>query len=148
MVERAPVSCMRQSLRYSPGRGNLFHHFVALCGGGLGEGTILLPGFLRFARHLPCFQSLHPIPVCNWHPSSCKNQWGLGQQKKLQDSQETPLKGLTKVSGLMQTYLSGIQHQVNSWKGTSSTQGESEVTGHSTSAGRQLPPGQISRGRQ
>ena len=28
--------------------------------------------------------------------SGCKNQWGLGQQKKLHDSPEAPLKGPTK----------------------------------------------------
>ena len=43
-----------------------------LCvGGGLGEGTVLQPGFWRFAQHSPHFQSLHPLPICNWHPSSC-----------------------------------------------------------------------------
>lgn len=30
-----------------------------------------LPGFWRFAQHLPCFQALHPLSVCNWRPSSC-----------------------------------------------------------------------------
>ena len=34
------------------------------CGGaGLGEGTVSLPGFWRFAWHSPCFQLLHPLPV-------------------------------------------------------------------------------------
>ena len=40
-----------------------------LCGcvrGGLKEGS---PGFWVFTWHH--FQSLHPLPVCNWRPSSC-----------------------------------------------------------------------------
>ena len=32
---------------------------------------MLLPGFWKFAQHLPFFQSLLPLPVCNWNPSSC-----------------------------------------------------------------------------
>ena len=40
-------------------------------GGWLGEGTVLLPGFWRFAQHSPHFQSLHLPPVCDWCPSSC-----------------------------------------------------------------------------
>ena len=36
-------------------------------------------------------------------PSGCKKQWGFGQQKKLQHSQETPLKGPAMDSGLTQT---------------------------------------------
>ena len=49
-------------------------HFTTLwlcVGGGFGDGTVPLPGFWRFARQLPHFQSLHPFPVCNWHPPSC-----------------------------------------------------------------------------
>ena len=47
-------------------------HFTRLCvGWGLGEGAILLLGFWRFAQHLPCSQSLYPLPACYWHPSSC-----------------------------------------------------------------------------
>ena len=38
--------------------------------GRLGEGTVPLPGFWRFAWPSPCFQLLHPLPVCDWHPSS------------------------------------------------------------------------------
>ena len=36
--------------------------FVSLCGGGLIERTVTLPGFWSFAWHLPHFQSLHPFP--------------------------------------------------------------------------------------
>ena len=39
-------------------------------GQGLGEGTMPLPGFWRFVQPSPCFQSLHLLSVCNWHPSS------------------------------------------------------------------------------
>ena len=40
-------------------------------GGGLVEGTLLVPGFWRFAQHLPHFQSLYPLPLCDLCPSSC-----------------------------------------------------------------------------
>ena len=36
--------------------------------------------------------------------SGCKNQWGLGQRKKLQDSQVSPLEGPTMDLGLTQTH--------------------------------------------
>ena len=43
-----------------------------LCvGGGLRDGKVPLPGFWRFAWHSPHFQSLHPLPIHAWHPSSC-----------------------------------------------------------------------------
>ena len=29
------------------------------------------PGFWRLAWHSSHFQSLHPLPICNWHLSSC-----------------------------------------------------------------------------
>ena len=38
------------------------------------------------------------------HNLCCKNQWGCRQWKKLQDSQEPPLKGPTMNLGLMQTH--------------------------------------------
>ena len=39
-------------------------------GGGLGKGAMLLPGFWRFEQHLPCFQSVHLLPRCDWSFSS------------------------------------------------------------------------------
>ena len=46
--------------------------------------------------HSPGFQHREISP----HNIAVKNQWGLEQQKKIQDSQETPLTGYTKVLGL------------------------------------------------
>ena len=50
----------------------------------------------------------HPrVPVPGrWFPisSGCKNQWCLGQWKKLQDSQASTLKGSAMDLGLMQTH--------------------------------------------
>ena len=43
-----------------------------MCGGRVEEGTLpLLADFRGLAWHLPCFQSLHPLPICDWRPSSC-----------------------------------------------------------------------------
>ena len=48
------------------------HRFMARRWGAvLRKGTMSLLGFRRFAWHLPHFQSLHPLPICNWHLSSC-----------------------------------------------------------------------------
>ena len=47
---------MGWSLRYL-----VFAWWLCVGGGKVGEGTVLLPGFLRLAQHTPCFQSLHPL---------------------------------------------------------------------------------------
>ena len=39
--------------------------------GGLGEETMLLPDFWRFARHSPNVQLLYPLLIWDWCPSSC-----------------------------------------------------------------------------
>ena len=39
-------------------------------GRGVGEETMVLPGYCSLARHLPHFQSLHSLLVCDWHHSS------------------------------------------------------------------------------
>ena len=80
-------------------------------------------------------RKISPHPVT----SGCKNQWGFGWQKKLWDSQESPLKGLATDLGFTQ-----IQHEGKSWKGNSGIW-ESEVSGIKVSARRELPPGQNSR---
>ena len=92
---------MGQSLRYSPGWGNRHHCFVALCGGGLREETVPLPGFWRFAWHLPHFQSLHLLSICDWCPSSCcpgvesQSEWVCINFKTVQG----PLNGLSWGTG-------------------------------------------------
>ena len=40
----------------------------SLCGGGVGEGTVLLPGFWRLAWHCPHFQSFHLLPIVTSTP--------------------------------------------------------------------------------
>ena len=68
--------------------------FVAVCGVGLGEGMMPLLGFWRFARQLPHFQSLHPFPVCNWHPPSCcssaESQSGFVNVQEIKTSWSCP----------------------------------------------------------
>ena len=74
----------------------------------------------------------------------CKNQWRLGWQRKLRDSQETLLKGPTVGKGSCRPE-GRIQHEGNSRKGTSGILRESEVTGIKVSARRPLPPTQLQR---
>ena len=50
---------------------------VALCGGGLRKGTMLLPGLWRSVRkktvpqHLSWCQTLPFLPICHWCPFNC-----------------------------------------------------------------------------
>ena len=73
----------------------------------------------------------------------------MGQQKKLQVSQETPLKGPTKVSGLTQIHpLWDSEQQLEGHKWQMRKRGENEVTDNRVRAGRQLPPRQSPETRQ
>ena len=67
-------------------------------------------GHLGSEGSQPQTRTPNPGLQCQKDPitSGCKNQWGLGQWKKLQDSQETPLKGTTMNLGGRQTHHSGI----------------------------------------
>ena len=71
MVEKAPVNSVGQNLRQLRRQGNLLHFVVALCGQGLREGIVLFPALWRLAQHSHFFQSLHTLPICYWHPSTC-----------------------------------------------------------------------------
>ena len=62
------LSCVRRSLGCSPGQGNC----GSLCGGVVEERTVsLLADFWGISWLSPYFQSLHPLPVCDWCLSSC-----------------------------------------------------------------------------
>ena len=63
---------MGWSLRKSPGQGNLWHHSVALRGGGLTERTMLLLGLWSIVwEEAVSPVTLHFLPICPWCPSSC-----------------------------------------------------------------------------
>ena len=70
-----------------------------------------------------------------------------GQQKKLRESQVSPIKGPAMDLRLTQTHSLWDQLQCSSWKNTSSIWRENEVSGIRVNAKRQLPPVQNSRGQ-
>ena len=69
-----------------------------------------------------------------------QNQWGLGQWKKWQNSQASPIKGLTVHMDLLRLTPSGLQNQGSSLMGTTGIQGGTEVSGKRARAEGQLPP--------
>ena len=63
---------MGQSPRYWPGWGQPTSQLCgSICRRGVGEGTMPLPGCWWLAQNSPSFQSLHPLPIWDWCPSSC-----------------------------------------------------------------------------
>ena len=64
--EKAHLNYVGRSLRYPPERGNRFSALWLRVGGGLREGTVLLPGFWRFAWTRPVSRPSLPPP----HPCS------------------------------------------------------------------------------
>ena len=45
---------------------------ASMCRGGVEERTmLLLVDFWGLAWYSPCFQSLNPLSICDWHRSSC-----------------------------------------------------------------------------
>ena len=63
---------MEQSLWYFPGQAACFTVLWLHVWGGVKEGKMpLLPDSWGLAWHLPHFQSLHPLPICDCCPSSC-----------------------------------------------------------------------------
>ena len=72
---------------------------------------------------------------------------GLGWQKKLWDSQASPLKGPQLHPDLLRLTPFALQHRGSSLKGTSGTQRGTEVSGIRVRSWRKLPPRQKCRQR-
>ena len=94
--------------------------------------TIYAPFTLFYLPPSPFATGIHHILVCV-HKSFFLFDKSLHSshpaiEKKLQGSQETPLtRPMTHLVLTLRHIHSGIQHQGNSWKGTSGIRGESEV---------------------